>query len=62
MLNEFFANCLVTRVQDIVIAEGVEKAVFKSVELEKLNGVVEEETKNENKNIFEKRIQVRILT
>lgn len=48
MLNKFFANRLVTKVQDICIAEGAEKAVFKSVELEKLDSVVEEGTENYN--------------
>ncbi len=48
MLNNFFANRQVTRVQDICIAEGAEKAVFKSVELEKLDSVVEEGTENYN--------------
>lgn len=48
MLNTFFANRQVTKVQDICIAEGADKAVFKSVELEKLDGVVEEGTENYN--------------
>ena len=48
MLNTFFANRQVTKVQDICIAEGADKAVFKSVELEKLDGVVEEGMENYN--------------
>ena len=48
MLDKFFANRLVTRVQDICVAEGADKAVFKSVELKKLDGVVEEGTENYN--------------
>ncbi len=48
MLNNFFANRQVTKVQDICIAEGADKAVFKSVELEMLDGVVEEGTENYN--------------
>ena len=48
MLNKFFANRLATRVQDICIAEGADKATFKSLELENLDSVVEEGMENYN--------------
>ena len=47
MLNKFFANRLVTKVQEICVAEGVNKAVFKSVELEAV-GSAEEGAENYN--------------
>ena len=48
MLDKFFANRLVTRVQDICIAEGAEKAVFRSVELERVGDLEEEGTEHYN--------------
>lgn len=47
MLNKFFADRLATRVQEICVAEGVNKAVFKSVELEAV-GSAEEGAENYN--------------
>ena len=47
MLNKFFANRLVTRVQEICIAEGADKATFKSVELEMV-GSTEKGAENYN--------------
>ena len=48
MLEKFFANRLATKVQDICIAEGAERALFRSVELEKIGSEVKEGTENYN--------------
>ena len=48
MLNKFFANRMVTKVQDIVIKEGAERALFRSVELEKIGSEGKEGMENYN--------------
>ena len=47
MLDKFFANRLVTKVQEICEAEGADKAVFKSVKLEAV-GAAEDGAENYN--------------